>query len=469
MRCASRILPLLLLTALCVCASNCNSCQRATPKPFNVKRIGSGVETTVAVVPTGPKTRNYVIGFMGEGASWAVSSDQGANWTLHSESDPNFRWGKADGQSEWTYGTDPTLVTTGHPNQVAFVSMASAREVAIAISTDGGHHFGNVHLVSSPADGRGNDPEPVATLNANTGQIWVAWTQKPGPRLFVRALHYDQNGTLFFDTNPIDVRGLPGLTNFGPTEEINMTIAAGSFEGKSHVAIAYADKYDPYYGGPTCPGTLDLKYYLADSTDGGQTWQSIEVARDRVWPLCATDQPTYNRNRPAVAFAGGVYINYYMAVTKSSPTGSLVVLYRVQWPFQQGSVHEFGTTLPPDRRRHDQFGPAIAVGYTTPDVSASDRNTLNIMVTWHDTRTDPNGANLQQVVYGSVWGLFSWDGVMSPAVGIANEHVPWTLQGWWGDYEGLAADDFSHSFVGAWADNRIDGSPVVWSGVLSPL
>jgi hypothetical protein len=58
---------------------------------------------------------------------------------------------------------------------------------------------------------------------------------------------------------------------------------------------------------------------------------------------------------------------------------------------------------------------------------------------------------------------------MSPAVGIPNEHVPWKLQDWWGDYEGLAADDFSHGFVGAWADNRIDGPLVVWSGVLSPL
>jgi hypothetical protein len=88
-----------------------------------------------------------------------------------------------------------------------------------------------------------------------------------------------------------------------------MTLAAGSFEGKSHVAIAYADRYDPYQGAGTCPGTLNLKYYLADSVDGGQTWQTVEITRDSVWPQCVTDQPTFNRNRPAVAFAGGVYIN----------------------------------------------------------------------------------------------------------------------------------------------------------------
>jgi hypothetical protein len=111
MRCARRLLAIVLLTALCVCASNCNSCQRATPKPFNVKRIANGVETTVAVVPTGPQTRNYVIAFMGGGAAWAVSSDQGATWTLHNERDPQYAWSQpTESPGGWGYAQDPTLV-----------------------------------------------------------------------------------------------------------------------------------------------------------------------------------------------------------------------------------------------------------------------------------------------------------------------------------------------------------------------
>jgi hypothetical protein len=42
---------------------------------------------------------------------------------------------------------------------------------------------------------------------------------------------------------------------------------------------------------------------------------------------------------------------------------------------------------------------------------------------------------------------------------LAPRNVPWVVQGWWGDYEGLAAD-VSHGFA-VWADNRFDGPPAV--------
>src|SRR4029079_3678707 len=213
------------------------------------------------------------------------------------------------------------------------------------------------------------DPEPVAAVDASTGRIWVAWTQKRGPRLLVRALHYDAAGTLSFDTLLIEVKTVPGLSHFGAGDDINMTLAAGTFQGQSHVAIAYADRYDPYEGGGLCPGTLDFRYNLADSTDMAQSWQVVELAHDTVWPQCVTDQPTYNRNRPAVAFGPGASLAFYVATTQSSPTGSIVHLYQVAWPFNQQSVHQMGTHPPEDGLRHDQFGPAIAVGFTTTDAA----------------------------------------------------------------------------------------------------
>jgi len=449
----------------------CNGCQQQIPKPFNIHNIshGVGAETTVAVVPTGQQARNYVIAFMG-GASWAVSPDQGKTWAPHKDSDVGFAWGApAEMPGAWSYGVDPTLVTTGRPNQVAFVSAASGREVAIALSTDGGVHFGNVHLVSTPTTGS-IDPQPTAGVNAATGEIWVAWTQKPTYRLMVRALHYDANGTLFFDTAPTEVNRLPGLSPISPGTEVNLTVAAGTYKGLSHVALAYADKYED----ASCPGPLNLTYYIADSTDNGQTWQTQKIVHDASWPQCVTTgnpkpELGYNRDRPAIAFAGGVAINYYVALTQSSPTGSLVHLYRVSWPFQENSVRDFGTTPPDDHLRHDQFAPAIAVGYSSADVNASGRTAMNVMVTWHDTRADANGGNLRQLIYGSVTGLGNWTGVVSPATGAANEHVPWVIRGWWGDYEGLAADDVSHRFVAVWCDNRFDGPPAVWSSVLTPL
>jgi len=434
-------------------------------------------------VPVNARMPNYVEADLG---GWAVSIDQGATWARHMISDQGFDWGQpTDSQGGCTYGADPSLVLTGQANQVAFVLLATCPGksrsrvggVAIAVSTDGGNHFGGVHLVNDIVAGESfahDTDEPVAALNATTGKIWVAWTQKnPTFHLMVRELHYDAGGQLTFDTDAIDVTGsLPGTGNIGIGQSYNTTIAAGSHGGHSYVALAYTDHYE----NPACgPGLhpLDLTYYFAYAEDGSSTWHAVPIIHDPVWPQCVTtDQNgshSYNRNRPAIAFAGGVALNFYVALTRSSPTGSLVHVYRVAWPFQPNNVSDFGSVPPDDGQQHDQFGPAIAIGYSNPDQTAQDSTAMNIMVTWHDTRADRRGMNLEQLEYGSVWGIFPWTGTVSIPSGAPNELVPWVNNGFWGDYEGLASDDFNHAFVAAWGDNRRGKGTEVWSAVLNPV
>jgi hypothetical protein len=336
-------------------------------------------------------------------------------------------------------------------------------QVAIAISTDGGVHFGNAHLVSDPADGAKVD-EPVAAVNPRTHEMWVAWTQKTPYRLMIRKLHYDPSGALTFDTPPTEIKGLPGLDEI--TIAVNATIAAGMFHGQKHVALAYADRYEK-----TSCTTQSLDYYVADSIDDGRSWQTAHIAHDDAWPACVTDAQIYNRNRPALAIAN----SFVVAMTQSSPTGSLVNVYDQEWPLS-ASPTRVGSWPPGDGKRHDQFGPAIAVTHSS-DVSVPDARVAGAAVTWHDARLNTNGANLEQLIYGATsMGPNPFrNGVVSPKSGtIPNERVPWvTSQGpsvaVWGDYEGLAADDVSHTFVAAWADNRAGGDAEVWAAALDPF
>jgi len=50
----------------------------------------------------------------------------------------------------------------------------------------------------------------------------------------------------------------------------------------------------------------------------------------------------------------------------------------------------------------------------------------------------------------------------------SGDAVPWISNGFWGDYEGLAADDVSGDFVAAWSDHRRGGEAQVWETVFRP-
>jgi hypothetical protein len=87
----------------------------------------------------------------------------------HLESDSGFSWGAPIElpTSAFNYGPDPNVVTTGYAWQVAYVVIGHSDgngHVAIAFSADGGVHFGNVHLVSTPEFGSDVD-QPVAALS----------------------------------------------------------------------------------------------------------------------------------------------------------------------------------------------------------------------------------------------------------------------------------------------------------------
>src|SRR5439155_16935252 len=92
-----------------------------------------------------------------------------------------------------------------------------------AVSNDGGLTFGNVHLVTSSTcvvtvvpgvsvpcfQCGGVIDEPSACIDPSTGSIWVWWRRSGAGLLqngfWIQRLHYDADGTLHWDSNPIYV------------------------------------------------------------------------------------------------------------------------------------------------------------------------------------------------------------------------------------------------------------------------
>jgi hypothetical protein len=485
---------IIVVTSPWIAASSCPPSTRGPLPPLSVSQGSPFAETSVAVIPTtdGPSSRNYVVAFnaynpVGLGASpaWSVSTDLGGSWTRQKESDPGFAFGapaEVDPASFGGWGPDPTVVWTGQPNQVAFVGLANGLDVGIAVSTDGGKHFGRAHIVNDAESG-GAD-EPTAALEPNTKDLWVFWRSLHAQNAWVRRARFDAQGNLQFTSAVIAIRS-------NPVPVYPAAIAAGTFHGASHVAIAYPDVDD---SGTCLPSPASgqsffnpepVNYYVAFSPDGGTSWSTIKVAHDDAWPRCVTGSNLisghnrYNRNRPAI----GIIRNFLVALTLSSPTGSLVHVFNVD-PYGGPNVSDIGSWPPPDGARHDQFLPALAIA-RVPDARFVDNVRFGIAVTWHDTRDD--GAfgttgtpdmNTRQVIFGTTavgTGGFS-AGLVSLATGTpTNGQFPWintsngTAGASWGDYEGLAADDVTGNFVAAWADNRTGGDTEVWGAVLRPF
>ena len=473
----------IILTSMVTMKDGC-TCNPSTTGPLTPVNASQGAvfaETSVAIVPVlSESKRNYIVGFNhysssegGAGAAWSISTDLGKSWTRHLESDPGFSFGVPAELSPADFrgwGADPALVYTGHTGQVAYVCIvgtSTGAGVGIAISTDGGEHFGKAHLVTPPSIHVGADEATVA-LNQGNNIIWVYWRSQGGKQAWIRGLRYDFVGNLSFITDVTEITGLPFRPGYYGV------ITAGVIGNRSRIAISLADADDNLpcpaqcVSGVDCFRTIELNYYLIESIDNGQTWHYWKIAHDDAWPNCVTGdniigRNRYNRNRTAIAIGPE---SYYIALTLGSKTGSLVHVYSFDPVHVVGPV-DIGSWPPDDRVRHDQFGPSIAVckKYTSLFPTQAEIE-LSIGVTWHDTRFDEN--NLFQLVFGATKiGNNNWN------TGIVSGLATWMnidqTGANWGDYEGLAGEDHTGNFVAAWADNRNKGNSEVWACVLRPF
>ena len=171
-------------------------------------------ETSVAIAPTMiTSLPTTVIAFNG---GWSVSGDRGTTWTRHLQTDAGYGWGTppetpSNGGAFVGYIGDPSVAATGATNQLVQTMLAATGthnggDVVIAMSSDGGSHFGSPHIVTTAASGSSSGVEvdqPVMSANLSTGEIWIWWRQNPSGHpeqtigSWLRKVQYSTTGGAF--------------------------------------------------------------------------------------------------------------------------------------------------------------------------------------------------------------------------------------------------------------------------------
>jgi len=460
-----------------------------TTVPFNSLK---GKETSASwadstTYANGTVVVGYILDPFGVSAiGWSVSENPAASppgWHEHSSQEPgqwplptNFE--TADGTSGTKFRADPTVLgipfAPGNPPTavkdrfVAVVGLDTAQpmdDVTITLSTDGGFHFTSTKVVNDATSGNTVDM-PVAAVDAVTGEIWVVWQKYSvsGSSLWLRKIWYDVAGGFHADPQ-IQITGLSV-----PQPPCQYTLAIGHDGASQFLILAYPDACplgnndsDP---NQTCPKPpVAVNWYVSNSFSGGASWNNFPaVTSDAAWPKCigpGNSNAYKNRLRPELVF-NTVNKHCYIAVNKSSPSGTLVKVYGsangINW-------FEKSPGFPP-RNTHDQW--AQSLGFV-PDARSG-----RLAVTWHDTRDDSPNKNIKVSIYGAVStdGGETWVGptLVSSTVGAvpSGGTIPWTATEPWGDYEGMAGRPPFGDFVATWADERNAGGKKVWAAVLTP-
>jgi hypothetical protein len=140
--------------------------------------------------------------------------------------------------------------------------------------------------------------------------------------------------------------------------------------------------------------------------------------------------------------------------------------------YEPNGCVDAGAGLPPYNNEagtgytvNDNWGPAIAFAPASAD--------KELVATWYDTHGDPNN-NLVNIWGGyvaaaSISGPLTKFQVGANSGSPSGQVVPWnhTLGVWW-DYQALATNPSTYSFLAAWGgDARLgDASTGIWSSVI---
>ncbi|HTC68975.1 MAG TPA: hypothetical protein VK662_05345 [Acidothermaceae bacterium] len=512
--------PLLLLSCIIACSSGSATLEMTNASVADITGPNANInvsndstaaycETSVAVVPSQycvlhncMPSENVVIGYNKVTAppaqGWGVSTNLGTSYVAHQSDDtnPTYAWPTSitfpDNSTLSGYISDPTVVATGHLNQVAFTTIALTNAndtyVVLVLSTDGGHTFAKT-LVVSDSYGSKVD-QPIAAADTTTGDVYVSWRNNFTNTL-VRRVHINGSGNFYPAPDPIqDISNnfAVDTSNYG-----NMAMAVQGGVRRSdgtytNVYFAYPNRYGDvaldFNNISDCSQvsniwdfSIDTIWYLTTasvSSTGGWTWgSSNQIYEDGNFPDCTMPYQIQsgNRNRPQIAYVGGATPRIAVLVSVSqtkmgdndpSHTGTRAILREssdgVNWDYNIpvcGQYTDYNVLvngqLPSNEPYCMQFGASLAyfVGNSNSPIAWA----------WHDTRDGTDGLHV------SMWGTSInagpvYDNKNSARLTALGNGVPW-VQGLscnetaWGGYEGMAGDAAGGGFYAAWGDSRI--------------
>lgn len=426
------------------------------------------------------------------GAGWAYSSDAtGSSFTPHEQTTLNELGNPGtcpDGGTWNGWYSDPTIApvtdTTLAPSHNQFMyamvgasSLNSRGGVVVALSQDAGHTWGNAGWADDGGDAGAVDNPWLSTNPVSPWHTFVAWTGAGAS--FLQRIHFDATHVLKLDGAKKTIPRPPG----GLLSVDHPQISVGQYTTCANtvheaVFVAYATAFDRCGFGKPSHGDNSWWLALYDPTDD-VFWGPWELDEDSDWQNCVggtASAPNYlidNDPRPRittdtlssafwVAHTHGYHADgthYYgqrisvqggtMGCSGGNTTPSFSTWTDAVCTNETGCLaNHLGRN---DAMGHaiveDEWGPAIAFTYkpATPNVA-------RIVVTWQSTRDDPGLNNVRAntyMAYAEAVGLPSSTPTRI-SVGTTGT-LPWdqTL-GDWSDYQGLAPNPSSGTFLAVW-------------------
>jgi hypothetical protein len=405
------------------------------------------------------------------------------------------------------------------------LTTTGATDVLIAISENGGLSFDHARLVSYGLTAPGGlgpggtvigaDNPVIASHLVAPYSTFVAWTAGSDQGAFMRQVFYD--ATLTF-TPGLFVTIPPSSTGTGkilhPALAIGQLTSCATGGTDEIVYVAWADRVDGAgcecdaspNEGPAC--TVDgVRWFLAaydtstsswltDNTTGATSWQ---VGYDSAWPGCVGFPLDGGRNysdndvRPRLAVEPqnqyswvtwvshtvvGTRVNVQQQTLDCSCTPpcsggyNLSVTGLIQGPTYcyTGSGCQLappdggppyngpgGTYIP-----NDQWGPAIAF------VRDSNSGIRKLVVSYYDTWGDMQNIKVNMAAMYDAENTITLSNLPSNRIDVgAGGGVPWVHSyGTWFDYQAVAAEPITFTFLGAWGGDARDAS---WAGLFTAV
>ncbi len=311
------------------------------------------------------------------------SSDGGQTWTYNCAPWPSSLTGGVNGANAW-FGSDPSMAWDANGNAYASYMLISQNSrgtsgaaIVVAESTDSGVTWSPVGIVvNNIANSSNFDDKDMMAIDTTSGRsyshtnrLYVIWDENNTERVA-----YSDNGTSW--TTVV----VENAANAG--SDIGGDLAVGP----DGTVYAIWDRLPA--GGDT--------HVFAKSTDGGQTWSTpVQVAIGTLSSFGTNNSPPAQDKRGINAFgaiavdtgsspySGTIYV-VYPDFPSGVSSGTDVNIYEIH-SSDGGSTWTAPVKVNDDTGTATQFFPWVAVDPTSGDV----------VVSWYDTRNDPNNRKTQ--------------------------------------------------------------------------